>query len=243
MENLRADLSAHTAEGHAYRVDLRLRPYGSSGQLAFSLPALVSYYDGHASPWEVQALLKARPVAGDEALGAAFLQAARSLLLRPRARGEVVDSIDRLRREAIRGLAQSLPGGTDVKTGLGGLRDIEFLAQGLQLVHAPGRPELLEAGTLAALAALSAAGVLDPARARQLSAHYLFLRRVEHFLQIYEDRQTHRLPRDPAQLAALARLMHGSAATTEQFLEELARRREEVQAAWKSFASPPPRAV
>ncbi len=236
VENLRADLSVRTEEGHAYRVDLRLRPYGRAGELAFPLAALVDYYRDRAAPWEVQALLKVRPVAGDLDLGAAFLARVRPLLTARRTRGEVVSSIDRLRREALRSLARSILATTDVKTGLGGLRDIEFLAQGLQLLHAPDLPGLLAGGTLAALAALGQAGILPPGTAEQLSDDYLFLRRVEHFLQIYEDRQTHSLPRDPAQLEALARLMMGTEAGTQRFLAELARRFQRIRHEYEVFA-------
>jgi glutamate-ammonia-ligase adenylyltransferase len=239
MEDLRADLSTHTDQGYAYRVDLRLRPYGTSGQLVFPLEALLDYYRLHAALWEVQALLKARPVAGDMEVGRAFMEGARRLLLAPRSRSDVVDSIQRLRRQALRGLSRSILSTTDVKTGLGGLRDIEFLAQGLQLVHAGGKPELLQAGTLAALSALTEAGILDRAAAEQLTGDYLFLRRVEHFLQIYEDRQTHTLPRDPVQLAALARLMLGGGATTDEFLAELFQRFQRVQGTFRAFADAP----
>jgi glutamate-ammonia-ligase adenylyltransferase len=184
MEELRADLATHTSEGYAYRVDLRLRPYGSSGQLVFSSKGLLEYYARSAALWEVQALLKARPIAGDTEVGRAFLESARGLLLLPRDRAAVVASIDRLRKQARRSLSRGILSATDVKTGLGGLRDIEFLAQGLQLVHASERPELLVGGTLPALAALRDAGFLDGETAERLESDYLFLRRVEHFLQI-----------------------------------------------------------
>jgi len=235
MEALRADLSSHSVEGYAYRVDLRLRPYGTSGQLVFSVDSLRSYYTKSAAPWEVQALLKARAVAGDLALGRSFLEWARSLLLSPHSPADVADSIDRLRREALRSLSRSILSTTDIKTGLGGLRDIEFLAQGLQLVHARQNPGLLLGGTIPALRALGAAGVLPVESVEQLCGDYLFLRRIEHFLQIYEDRQTHSLPRDPAQLRALARLMLGSNATAEQFVARLGKRRERVQDAYHRY--------
>jgi glutamate-ammonia-ligase adenylyltransferase len=237
MEALRADLSAHTTEGYAYRVDLRLRPYGSSGQLVFTLSALTDYYTRRAALWELQALLKARPVAGNLAVGQAFLDSVRNLLLAPHAQGEVASTIDRLRRQAIRALSRSILNPTDIKTGLGGLRDVEFLAQGLQLVHAHDHPRLLGGGTLPALRALADAGILPLPIVEQLSADYLFLRRVEHFLQIYEDRQTHSLPRDPAQLRALARLMMGSGATAEQLLSALTERFNRVQSAYVTYMS------
>ena len=237
MEAVRAHLSSHTSGGYAYRVDLRLRPYGSSGQLVFSLEQLRDYYSRNAELWEVQALLKARPVAGDAALGEEFLRMAREVLLSVHAPAEITASINRLRREALRALSRSILTTTDIKTGLGGLRDVEFLAQGLQLVHAREKPELLQGGTLPALRALAAAGVLPRETAEQLSSDYLFLRRVEHFLQIYEDRQTHSLPSDPGQLRALARLMLGTGATAEQLVAKLSRRRERVHAEYLRFVA------
>ena len=158
MEALRADLSVHTVEGYAYRVDLRLRPYGSSGQLVFPLDSLVQYYGQTAALWELQALLKARPVAGDLEIGRAFLESTRGAAHAPITQAEVASSIDRLRREAVKALSRSILSTTDIKTGLGGLRDVEFLAQGLQLVHAHQQPGLLCGGTLPALKALGRSG-------------------------------------------------------------------------------------
>ncbi len=235
MEALRGDLSAHTTEGYAYRVDLRLRPYGTSGQLVFTLPALDEYYGRHAALWEVQALLKARPVAGDPALGQAFLDAVRKRLLVPRGRADVAAAIDSLRREAMRVLSRSVLSTTDIKTGLGGLRDVEFLAQGLQLSHAHDHPRLLCGGTLPALKALAEQGILSKEVSERLAEDYIFLRRVEHFLQIYEDRQTHSLPRDPAQLRALARLMLGGRASSEQLLSALDERFRRVRSTYEEI--------
>jgi [glutamine synthetase] adenylyltransferase / [glutamine synthetase]-adenylyl-L-tyrosine phosphorylase len=238
MEELRADLSAHTAGGYAYRVDLRLRPYGTSGQLVFAMGPLLQYYEGSAALWELQALLKARPVAGDRELGASFLQNMQKRLAAPRERADVIRSIDRLRQEAVRGLSRGiLSVTTDVKTGLGGLRDVEFLAQGLQLIHAHRIPAVLCGSTLEALEALCAAGVLPRQSADLLSGDYLFLRRVEHFLQIYEDRQTHSLPKDPEEMRALARRMMGSGATAGELQEELARRFQRVRSEYGRFIS------
>jgi [glutamine synthetase] adenylyltransferase / [glutamine synthetase]-adenylyl-L-tyrosine phosphorylase len=235
MKALREDLSAHTTEGYAYRVDLRLRPYGSAGQLVYTLAALAGYYSRSAAPWEIQALLKARPVAGDPDLGRDFLAAVRPLLLAARPAAEVAAGIERLRGQAMRGLSRGILETTDVKTGLGGIRDVEFLVQGMQLVHAHGNPGLLSGGTLPALTGLAEAGLMDRADAERLADDYLFLRRVEHFLQIYEDRQTHRLPSDPAQLRALARLMLGGGAAERQLLDALAERFTRVHAAYQAF--------
>ena len=150
MADLRGDLSTHTVEGYAYRVDLRLRPYGSSGQLVFTLPGLLEYYTTNAALWELQALLKARPVAGDLDVGRAFLDSVRPMLAARHDPALVSLTIDRLRQEAVRSLARSILSTLDIKTGLGGLRDVEFLVQGLQLINAHARPELLCGGTLPA---------------------------------------------------------------------------------------------
>jgi glutamate-ammonia-ligase adenylyltransferase len=235
MERLRSDLSDHTAAGYAYRVDLRLRPYGSSGQLVHELGALLRYYAEPAALWELQALLKARPVAGDLDLGEGFIEAARGTLVARRDPELVVSSIDSLRREAIRNLARGMEGGRDVKTGLGGIRDVEFLVQGLQLIHAHSDPRLLRAGTLAGLEALAAAGILPAEVSEKLAEDYVFLRRVEHFLQIYEDRQTHRLPSDPEQVLALARRMLGAKATVDQFRALLDLRFESIHREYRKF--------
>ncbi len=159
----------------------------------------------------------------------------RVLLRAPRAPRDIGQSIARLRRQALHALSQSVLVTTDIKTGLGGMRDIEFLAQGLQLVHAHERPEVLQPGTLPALKALGAAGVLPGEEVEQLSSDYLFLRRMEHFLQIYEDRQTHALPSDPAQLRALARLLLGGGATADELTAKLAERCLRVQRAYDRF--------
>ncbi len=236
MEALRSDLSSHTPEGYVYRVDLRLRPYGSSGQLVSTVSSLLDYYSRSAALWELQALLKARPIAGDLNIGRAFLDKVKGVLLSPRDKSAVASAINNLREKALKGLSHGLPGTTDVKAGLGGLRDVEFLVQGIQLIHAKERPGLLEGNTVAALEAVAAAGILPRKTAEQLAGDYLFLRRVEHFLQIYEDRQTHSLPRDPGQMLALARRMLGSGATMEQFRAKLAKRFERVREIYERFA-------
>jgi len=235
MEALRADLSLHTTEGYAYRVDLRLRPYGSAGQLVYTPAALVEYYANEAALWELQALLKARVVGGDAGVGAAFLDAVRPLLAAPHAHADVASNIDRLRKSAMRASAASVLSTTDVKTGLGGMRDIEFLTQGLQLVHAQGNPDILRGGTIPALKALGEARILSMHSVDQLCSDYLFMRRVEHFLQLYEDRQTHSLPRDPSQLRALARLMLGAGASAQTLSRNLSECFERVQAAYQDF--------
>ncbi|MBW1785927.1 MAG: hypothetical protein JRK53_04810, partial [Deltaproteobacteria bacterium] len=137
MESLRSDLSDHTEEGYAYRVDLRLRPFGASGDLVPTLNGLLKYYRQRASLWEIQAAFKLRPVAGNISLGYGFLERLKPILVERRDRGCIVDSIEHMRRAAVRATARGIQRGTDVKSGFGGLRDVEFLVQGLQLIHAP----------------------------------------------------------------------------------------------------------
>ena len=122
-------------------------------------------------------------------------------------------------------------GAIDVKTGVGGIRDIEFLVQGLQLVHLAQHPELFCGNTLEALAHLREAGVIEPDVADELTEHYAFLRRVEHFLQLLEDRQTHTVPGDPKARQALARRVTGDNQEAARFSDKL----EHVRAATREY--------
>ena len=216
-------LAAHRGEMAAYRVDWRLRPYGSSGELAQSFSSLAAYYAGPANDWEVQALLRMRPVAGNRTVGQALLQRARAAFARlgsdPAGRGaRAFATIERLRSLAVAGQAQRrLNQGRDIKSGAGGIRDIEFLVQGLQLQHLMQHPELVCGSTVVAIEGLQRAGVLGAGSAAQLREDYLFLRRLEHSLQVFEDRQVHVLPNSDAALAALARRMMGAGASVPAF--------------------------
>ncbi len=221
MERVSRDLSRHTEAGYAYRVDLRLRPHGQAGDLVPSLSGLMDYYRDEASLWEIQAALKIRPVAGNPKLGERFLEQLRPLLLERRDPREVVGSIEALRQAAVRKAGRHPAGGVDVKSGEGGIRDVEFLVQGLQLIHGPARPGLLSGNTLAALGALEEAGLLPGGVRAQLEQDYLFLRRVEHCLQIFEDRQTHTLPKNPTERTALARRLFGREGDEARLVREM----------------------
>ncbi len=236
--SLGSTLAAGSGELATYRVDWRLRPYGSSGELAHSFRSLAAYYAGPANDWEVQALLRARPVGGSRALGDALLQQARAAFARlgdsPAARGaRVFATIERLRALALAGqVKRRLNRGRDVKSGAGGIRDVEFLVQGLQLRHLPQHPELVCGNTVLALERLQRAGVLSAGSAAQLREDYLWLRRLEHFLQVFEDRQVHVLPGSDAALRALARRMLGAGATVAAFNELVAAVTARVRAAY-----------
>ena len=222
LKQVGQNLSAHTEEGHAYRVDFRLRPYGNAGQLVYTVSGLADYYAKKAALWEIQALLKARPVAGNAALGTALLEHVRPIFMQPRPPTTIILSIETLRKTAIKNVAAPIHiGGTDVKSGLGGIRDIEFLVQGLQLIHAPRQSELLDGNTLSALERLKTCGLLPAEVAGQLQADYTFLRRVEHVLQIFEDRQIHAVPKAGDARAALARRVLGPDSTADRLMTEL----------------------
>jgi glutamate-ammonia-ligase adenylyltransferase len=230
MERLRDDLARHTVEGGAYRVDLRLRPWGSSGMLVYPLDAVVGYYEQKAALWEVQALLKARPIAGSLELGERFLKRVRPLLLQSRPGARIAESIERMRGQALQALALTTE--SDIKSGLGGIRDLEFLTQGLQLAFAPAHPELLAGNSLEALRALESAGVLPAADARSIREDYTFLRRVEHALQILEDQKRHRLPQQPDELRALARRVLGPSSDERDLQAQLAECQARVRASY-----------
>jgi glutamate-ammonia-ligase adenylyltransferase len=218
MEDLRSDLSSHTEEGYAYRVDLRLRPFGRDGELVPSWSSLVRYYAEAASLWEIQAALKMRPVAGNLRLGYSFLEKVRPLLLQGWKREDVARSIEKMRTVGVKTHSGAAP---DVKSGIGGLRDVEFLVQGLQLIHGRRIPSLLEGNTLNALELLGRENVLAETVAHGLKEDYLFLRRVEHCLQIFEDRQIHSIPKNKKELKSLARRLLGPEGNEERFMEKL----------------------
>jgi glutamate-ammonia-ligase adenylyltransferase len=198
-------LSEPTAEGIALRVDPTLRPGGRSGSLSRSLDAMREYYGSLAATWERQALLKARPVAGDLGLGERFVDAVGPFVypeeLAPAAIEEVRQVKVRL-EEYVRARGKA---GTEVKRGWGGIRDVEFAVQLLQIVHGRRDPRLREPNTLAALSTLAAEGYVAEVDADALADAYRFLRTLEHRLQIVRDLQTHELPGDRPSRVRLAR--------------------------------------
>jgi [glutamine synthetase] adenylyltransferase / [glutamine synthetase]-adenylyl-L-tyrosine phosphorylase len=200
-ERLTAAISDVTDEGFCFRVDLRLRPEGTRGPVTNSLGAAERYYEAWGRPWERQAWLKARAIAGDRDLGDEAL-AMLAPFVWPRSSGAgVIDAVHALMTRIRAELAS--PG--DVKLGPGGIREIEFFVQALELVHGGRQPTLRERGTLRALDKLLFAGLTSEREHRALADAYLFLRRVEHRLQLDEGRQTHAVPDDDARRALVAR--------------------------------------
>ncbi|WP_447980161.1 [protein-PII] uridylyltransferase family protein [Candidatus Nitrospira bockiana] len=202
-------LTEHTQEGSVFRVDLRLRAEGSVGQLARSLARYRQYYRARGEGWERQALLKARPIAGDEAVGRAFLRMARPLIFLSKDAGQVSTSavIDQVK--ALKAMIDEKMAGRgherrNVKLGIGGIREIEFLVQAVQMCYGRRLPSIVHRNTLTSLVRFRQAGLLSAEEQTALTRAYLFLRDVEHKLQMVHDLQTHALPDSPDELARCA---------------------------------------
>ncbi len=188
-----------TPEGTIFPVDPNLRPEGRNGPLVRTLASHLAYYDRWAKTWEFQALLKARPIAGDMALATAYADAVTPLVWQASQRDNFVTDVQAMRRRVESTLPKNMAG-REIKLGPGGLRDIEFAVQLLQLVHGRTDETLRAAATLDALAALASGGYVGREDAASLAAAYRFLRSVEHLLQLRRLRRTHTLPEDPAVL-------------------------------------------
>src|SRR5262249_52548244 len=173
------------------------------GPLARSLASTLSYYDSLARTWERQALIKVRPAAGDRGLGLVFLEAIEHFVYRKYLSFAEINEIKAIKRRIERQAARA-GGGDEVKTGRGGIRDIEFAIQFLQLLNGGDLTELRQRNTLLAMQALEAAGCLTDQEYRVLDDSYRFLRRTEHRLQLLFDLQTHQLPAGDDELPKLA---------------------------------------
>ena len=217
----------------SFRVDVDLRPEGRAGALARPLRAYQSYWDRWADAWEFQALLKARPVAGDIALGAAFGGATITAVWGRTFSSDELAELRAMKARAEAEVTKRRMDDRELKRGRGGIRDVEFAVQLLQLVHGRLDPAIRERSTLGALRELGAAGYVSAEDARTLADHYRFLRTVEHRLQLVEEEQTHTVPRAPAARERLARVLgfedRPSAGALAQFDEELRRRQSEVR--------------
>ncbi|MFI0899396.1 bifunctional [glutamine synthetase] adenylyltransferase/[glutamine synthetase]-adenylyl-L-tyrosine phosphorylase [Streptomyces sp. NPDC020983] len=193
-----------TAEGTIWPVDPNLRPEGKNGPLVRTLSSHLAYYARWAKTWEFQALLKARPVAGDPALGAEYTAAIRPLVWQAAERDHFVTDVQQMRRRVV----DNIPAAQvdrELKLGPGGLRDVEFAVQLLQLVHGRTDASLRSPTTLTALAQLAEGGYVGRADAASLDSAYRFLRLMEHRIQLYRMRRTHLVPDDEAGLRRLGR--------------------------------------
>ncbi len=220
-------LNASTTMGRAYEIDPTLRPEGRHGALSRTLDGFEAYWDRWAKTWEFQALLKARPVAGDRELGRAFVDAAASRVWPERLEPGVVDEIRRMKARVEAKPEVRRDGERQVKLGPGGLRDIEFAVQLLQLVHGRHDRRLRLTGTLPALTALANGGYVADEDASAFSDAYRQLRRVEHRLQLAHERRTHTIPQDDERRDWLARSLGyratADAPAREPFLRDLRR--------------------
>jgi len=204
-ERMTREANAVTPMGRLYRVDLRLRPEGQTGSLAQSLASTLAYYHRTGETWERQALLKARVIAGDRAVGDAFVASVREWVF---AKGLDFEEIAALKRIKQRIEDATLTRGEErreVKLGYGGIRDVEYVIQFLQLLHGARNPEVRHHNSLTALRLLERAGAILPAERDVLDDAYRFLRLVEHRLQLVQGAQVHRIPVDEAQVTALAK--------------------------------------
>ncbi|MET8507289.1 bifunctional [glutamine synthetase] adenylyltransferase/[glutamine synthetase]-adenylyl-L-tyrosine phosphorylase [Streptomyces sp. NPDC004787] len=196
--------SETTVEGSIWPVDANLRPEGRNGPLVRTLSSHLAYYQRWAKTWEFQALLKARPVAGDAELGAAYVEAVSPLVWQAAERENFVADVQKMRRRVV----DNIPAAQvdrELKLGPGGLRDVEFAVQLLQLVHGRSDATLHSGTTLDALAALAAGGYVGRADAAQLDEAYRFLRAMEHRIQLHRLRRTHLVPEGEEDLRRLGR--------------------------------------
>jgi len=193
-----------TGEGTVYRVDLRLRPEGRVGPIAQALPSLDRYYRARGATWERLALLRAWPVGGDRALGHRLLARVRPFVFAKPFGPEEAAEIQALKRGIDRKVAERGESARNVKLGTGGIREVELVAQALQVRHGRTKSKLRERRTTAALAALAEAHLLPVAEADVLSKAYLFLRDVENKLQMVGDAQVHVLPESAVEVRACA---------------------------------------
>jgi glutamate-ammonia-ligase adenylyltransferase len=192
-------------DGQAFRVDLRLRPDGTQGQLALAVLAYEAYYTRFGQTWEQMALLKARPIAGDARTGEAFMALVQPFVYQRHLDREGLQRIQDMKREIDVQIADKAQSHSNVKLGLGGIREIEFFIQILQLIYGGRYPELQDRQSLSALAKLQATGLLSPEVATTLRERYIYLRRLEHRLQMEQGSQTHTLPRQESSRQRLAR--------------------------------------
>ncbi|HEY3940456.1 MAG TPA: glutamine-synthetase adenylyltransferase [Bryobacteraceae bacterium] len=231
-------LSTYTAAGLCYRIDLRLRPEGTLGEVCLSLAAAKEYYSKRARDWELQMLIKARVAAGDESLGQALLDFVEPSIYSTTLDFSTIESMSVTRERITEKLARKRlnKNELDVKLARGGIRDVEFLVQCLQRMHGARETWVRHGGTLLALTRLHDRDLLSTTEYSRLVEAYEYFRRLEHLLQFEDDRQTHALPSKPFELERLARRMSFPAQYSQAglsagtlLLKELNQRLENVQ--------------
>ncbi len=220
--------SASTATGALWQVDPALRPEGRNGPLVRTVASHQAYYERWAKTWEFQALLKARPVAGDREVGQTYCEAVQPMVWQASSRDNFVDDVQAMRRR----VEQHIPAGEadrQIKLGPGGLRDVEFSVQLLQLVHGRADESLRTATTLEGLAALSAGGYVGRDDAATLAAAYRLLRTLEHRIQLFRLRRTHLMPTADSDLRRLGRALGHKSEPAEAVVKQWRTQQREVR--------------
>jgi len=202
-----ATMTTPTADGIVFRTDADLRPEGRAGALSRTVDSYEAWWARWARHWEFQALIKARPVAGDADLGDKFMATSRAFVWRDVVDADAIREARTMKARAEAELQRRGLSERELKRGPGGIRDIEFAVQLLQLVHGRHDPKIRSRTTLVALAQLAAGGYVERRDIGRLGDAYVFLRTVEHRLQLREEQQTHTLPADPAEVTRLARVL------------------------------------
>src|SRR5438128_4498661 len=237
-EKILETFSTPHPQGSLFRVDLRLRPEGSAGPLARSLKSMENYYAGFGETWERLALIKARGIAGNRELTYEFLRQHQPFIYPKSATPDLLEEIANIKRRIERDVVGPDKLHRDVKLGIGGIREIEFIVQALQLIYGARHPFLQEPSMLKALQALRQLNFLPHEEVLALDNAYRFLRRVEHRLQIEAEQQTHTVPEEPEALGRLARSLRFSSA--EDFTAALKARMGAVRPIFQRIISETP---
>ncbi|HEV8541151.1 MAG TPA: hypothetical protein VGR78_02055 [Verrucomicrobiae bacterium] len=232
-ENIIAECTRMTGEGFLFRIDMRLRPEGKTAPLARSLAGYENYYAQWGQTWERMMLIKARCVAGDEGLGAEFLEMVQPFRYPRSISEQIPHEVAQMKQRTENEIVRSGELERNVKLGRGGIREIEFLVQTQQVLQAGRHPFLQGSKTLPALDKLRDYNLIEATRAGQLKQAYCFLRDVEHRLQMEDNRQTHTIPVSKEARTRLARLM--GFATLAQFEKQLQVYNDAVRAAYDRF--------
>lgn len=203
IRKVSSHLEQRTAEGFLYRVDLRLRPWGQSGPLVISIDETEHYYEASSEAWERFAWLRARPIAGSRQLGEELINRLQPFIYKRSLSSDDLERFISIKHDMYK--ARRKKGFWNVKVGEGGIRDLEFFIQMLQLVNAPLHNSLQITGTLNVLSALQTAGLISEKESHEIRHSYLFLRRLENRLQMIDEQQTHELTDDPRGRLIIAR--------------------------------------
>jgi glutamate-ammonia-ligase adenylyltransferase len=230
-----ATMTTPTADGIVFRTDADLRPEGRAGALSRNLDSYAAWYERWAQSWEFQALLKARPVAGDAELGERFLELSRRFVWPERLDADAIREVRAMKGRSEAALQKRGLTHRELKRGRGGIRDVEFAVQLLQLVHGRHDESVRSRNTLEALDQLAAGGYVERDDVDRLGSAYCFLRTVEHRLQLWDEQQTHTLPSDEAALVRLARVLGYRDSAGATALEAFEAEQRDHQAAVRSI--------